>query len=133
MPIHEFRCVACGRRSSHYFGSIAAAEMVLARLASDDLDLSGLPICPHCGSHDLRRLFGRFALRRGSGGGQDTGTKDEALAGINQDDPREVARWAQRMAHETDMDGALGGDFHEALGRIEQGENPDRVMGDYDE
>jgi len=46
MPIYEYRCNRCGRKFSHLSG--------VTWEKSD-------PICPKCGSRDLRKLFSRFA------------------------------------------------------------------------
>jgi putative FmdB family regulatory protein len=56
MPIYEYRCSACGKRSS----------ALLASFASPD------PACPHCGKSELRRLVSTFAtVRSGDGGDGD--------------------------------------------------------------
>ena len=44
MPIYEYRCAACRRRSSLFFQSFSAAERAEPR-------------CEHCGSADLARLI----------------------------------------------------------------------------
>jgi putative FmdB family regulatory protein len=48
MPVYEYRCRACGRKSSLLVGMVAEPD--------DET-------CPACGSHDLERLVSRF--RRG--------------------------------------------------------------------
>jgi hypothetical protein len=48
------------------------------------------------------------------------------LDGVDEDDPRSVARWARDMQRQTGED--LGPEFDSALTRIESGEDPDRVM-----
>ena len=53
MPIYEYRCEECGKRSSTLLGSYASAD----------------PPCPHCGKHALRRLVSTFAT--GSSGDSD--------------------------------------------------------------
>lgn len=45
MPLYEYRCAACGKRTE---------QLVLAG------DSATTPICP-CGSHDLTRLLSTFA------------------------------------------------------------------------
>jgi putative FmdB family regulatory protein len=56
MPIYEYRCTACGKRTS----------ALLASYSSPD------PACPHCGKSDLKRLVSTFATVR-SGDGDDFG------------------------------------------------------------
>jgi putative FmdB family regulatory protein len=48
MPIYEYRCDACGKRSS----------ALLASFSSSD------PVCPHCGQPALQRLVSTFATVR---------------------------------------------------------------------
>ena len=56
MPIYEYRCEACGKRST----------ALLPRFSSPD------PACPHCGKPSLRRLVSTFATASsGEGDGGD--------------------------------------------------------------
>jgi putative FmdB family regulatory protein len=58
MPIYEYLCDECGKRSS----------TLLPRFSSPD------PACPHCGKPALRRLVSTFAtVSSGEGGGDDFG------------------------------------------------------------
>jgi hypothetical protein len=54
------------------------------------------------------------------------------LDGLEDDDPRTVARWARRMKDNLAEDIDMGPDFDMALARIESGEDPEKVMGDMD-
>jgi putative FmdB family regulatory protein len=45
MPIYEYRCEECGKRSSALLGSFSSPD----------------PACPHCGKKALRRLVSTFA------------------------------------------------------------------------
>ena len=61
MPIYEYRCSACGKKSS----------ALLPRFSSPD------PACPHCGKQELKRLVSTFATTRsGDDGGDDFGGDD---------------------------------------------------------
>jgi putative FmdB family regulatory protein len=118
MPIYEYRCGACKRRVSVFFRSFSAV---------------GEATCPRCGSADLTRLMSRVAVvRGGESGGEDGGDGDDdldptgMLAGLDEDDPRAIARWARRMSDE--MGEPMEPEFEEALTRIEAGEDPERVM-----
>ena len=58
MPIYEYRCAACGKRSSSLLPSYSSPD----------------PACPHCGKAELKRLVSTFATTRsGDGGGDDFG------------------------------------------------------------
>jgi putative FmdB family regulatory protein len=45
MPIYEYRCAECGKRSSTLLSSYSSPD----------------PACPHCGKPALRRLVSTFA------------------------------------------------------------------------
>jgi putative FmdB family regulatory protein len=144
MPIYEYRCGTCGRRVSLFYQSI--------RLAAAG---AGAARCPQCGGAHLTRLVSRFNVGRPAerradpadepfdpesadygdtmppddpmgGMGALGGVSEQTLAGMDEDDPRTIARWARQMQAETGED--LGPEFNTALGRIEAGEDPDRVM-----
>ncbi len=54
VPIYEYRCSDCGRRSSALLKSFSAPD----------------PVCPHCGKAGLRRLVSTFAtVHSGEDGG----------------------------------------------------------------
>ncbi len=60
MPIYEYRCDECGKRSSALLGSYTSAD----------------PPCPHCGKKALQRLVSTFATVRSAdadAGGDDFG------------------------------------------------------------
>jgi len=61
MPIYEYRCEECGKRSSALLPSYSSPD----------------PVCPHCGKPALRRLVSTFATARsGEDGGDDFGGDD---------------------------------------------------------
>ncbi len=73
MPIYEYRCEECGKRSTSLLPSYSTAD----------------PPCPHCGKPALRRLVSTFAtvssgegdggddFDDGGGGGDDFGGDDD--------------------------------------------------------
>jgi len=69
MPIYEYRCEACAKRSS----------ALLATYSSPD------PACPHCGKPARRRLVSTFATVRSEEGGGDFEGSDGGDFGTGDD------------------------------------------------
>ena len=55
MPVYEYRCEDCGKRSTALLPSWSAPD----------------PACPHCGKPGLRRLVSTFAAPRTADGDLD--------------------------------------------------------------
>ena len=110
MPIYDYRCGACRRRSSHLYQTYAAAE-------------SAQPRCEHCGSDDLTRMVSRVAVMKSEESRLEDLADPSALGGVDEDDPRSVARWARKMGEQMGDD--VGDDFKEMVDQMEAGEMPD--------
>lgn len=110
MPIYEYRCGACRRRSSLFYQTFSAAE-------------SAEPRCEHCGSADVTRLISRVAVMKSEESRLDDLADPGTLGDVDEDDPRSVARWARRMGEQMGED--LGDDFDEMVDQMESGEMPD--------
>jgi putative FmdB family regulatory protein len=126
MPIYEYRCGECKRRVSIFFPSFSAADSRIA---------AGEARCPQCSSANLTRLVSRvYTIRGGGDGDMDDFSEepDRLLEGLDEDDPRSVARWARRMKDSLGGEVDMGPEFDHALARIEAGEDPDKVMDDVD-
>jgi len=141
MPIYEYRCADCKRRVSIFFRTMSAAESGVGSVTP-----------PHCQGQHLHRLVSKVSFIRadnlgdkGDVGGTTTADDladtdqyggydndpagfDQMMQGMDEEDPRSVARWARQMQRQTGED--LGPGFETALSRIESGEDPDRVMDD---
>jgi len=114
MPIYEYRCGACRRRSSLYFQTFSAAERAEPR-------------CEHCGSADVSRLVSRVAVIKSEESRMDDLADDAALGDVDESDPRSIARWARRMGDQLGED--VGDDFREMVDQLEAGEMPDDAPG----
>ncbi len=112
MPIYEFRCNRCRRRTSVFSRSISSPVAA---------------VCEHCGSDDLSRLISRVAVLH-SEDDIFSGLDESSLSDIDENDPRSVARWVRRMSRERGetMDADMEGD----LERMEAGEMPDEFGDD---
>jgi len=48
-----------------------------------------------------------------------------SLAGLDENDPKSIARWMRKMSKEMGED--LGPEFDEVVGRLEAGESPEEI------
>ena len=116
MPIYEYGCQSCRKRTSVFVRSITSTLE---------------PRCEHCGGRKLRRLISRVAVvRSGAGDGGADDFDESMLADVDENDPRSMARFARRMRDEMGED--MGPDFDEAVEKMEAGEFPDDDGGDAD-
>lgn len=115
MPLYEYRCRGCRRR------------VTLLRSYSD----TSTPLCPECGSDALHRLISRVTLVRSDESRLESLADPSSLAGLDENDPKSVARWMRKMSAEMGED--MGPEFDEMVDRLEAGENPEEIeesMGD---
>ena len=130
MPIYEFYCEDCNTIFSFF---------------SKTVNTSKTPKCPQCKKKTLSRQMSAFSVTGKAKEDNDLedmpfdeGKMEKAmhmLAGeaekINEDDPRQAANLMRKL---TDMTGLeLGPGMTEALKRMENGEDPDKIeaeMGD---
>jgi putative FmdB family regulatory protein len=98
MPIYEFRCRACRKKTT---------ALVLTR------ERAGEVRCHHCGGADLEKLWSRFASPKSEEARLDALADDSALAGLDENDPASMARLMKKMGEATGED--LGEDFEAAL------------------
>jgi len=101
MPIYEYRCRGCGKKNT-----------VLTLRVSESVS----PVCERCGGSDLVRLMSRFAMVRSENARFDD-LGDDA-AGVDENDPKSVARWMRSMGKELGED--AGDDFEEMVDDLER-------------
>src|SRR5437867_9547021 len=105
MPIYEYRCTSCKRKVT-----------VLTLRVSETVD----PRCDHCGSRDLTRLMSRFAMVRSEDSRLDDLADPSSLDGLDENDPKSMARWMRKMGKELGED--AGEDFDQMVDELEAGE-----------
>lgn len=114
MPIYEYRCNSCGRKNTF-----------LIRNIHDPGKLQ----CQKCGSEDLKRLFSRFATLKSEEARLEALADPGRLSGLDEKDPRSIARWMKKMGKEVGED--LGEDFDQMVeeaaesGELTSGEGED--------
>src|SRR5215210_4739622 len=114
MPIYEYRCGACRRRSSLFFQSFSAAERAEPR-------------CEHCGSADVARLVSRVAVLKSEDSRMEDMSDPSTFGDVDENDPRSIARWARKMGEQLGDD--MGDDFKEMVDQMEAGEMPEDMAG----
>lgn len=106
MPIYEFRCQDCGRKSSFLVLSINSPFE---------------PHCQHCGSSNLTRLISRVGLLKSEESRLESLADPTKLGDLDENDPKSLARWMKKFGRE--MGEELGPDFEEEIDRaVEEAE-----------
>ncbi len=130
MPIYEFYCPDCH---------------TVFNFLSRRIDTETRPGCPRCHRPQLERRVSRFAISSGRQeheedlpAGMDETRLEQAMTelaseaeGMDEDNPREMARMMRRLFDSTGLPVNEG--VREAISRLEAGEDPDKVeaeMGD---
>jgi putative FmdB family regulatory protein len=110
LPIYEYRCRDCGRKSVFITLSVKSALE---------------PKCKKCRSLNLEKLVSRVAFSRSEERRLDSLADPSKLSGLDEKDPKSVARWMKKMGKEMGED--IGEDFDqsidEAMEEAESGEN----------
>lgn len=107
MPIYEYQCDACRKRTTLFIRSISNPEP--AR-------------CQHCGSDRLTRLMSRIATPKSEEARLESLADPSSLGDLDESDPKSMARFMKKMAGET------GEDFDE--GMMEELDQADEGTGD---
>jgi len=98
MPIYEYRCLDCGHKSVFITLSIKSEFK---------------PRCQNCSSENLEKIISRIAIFRSEESRLESLADPSKLAGLDENDPRSVARWMKKMGKEMGED--LGEDFDQAV------------------
>jgi len=114
MPIYEYRCNNCRRRTEVFVQGFSSLPN---------------PTCTRCGSEDLTRIFSKFAVRRSK---SDKSVYDDILSdskltrGLMRNDPRALAEWSRKMSRAADEDSTP--ETEELMDRMEAGEDISEVV-----
>ncbi|MGO9454730.1 MAG: FmdB family zinc ribbon protein [Candidatus Binataceae bacterium] len=109
MPIYEYECQSCHKRTSVLTTRIS--ERVRAQ-------------CKHCGGRKMRRLMSRFAMPKSEEQRLDALSDPSNLGDLDENDPRSVAKMMKKMGKEMGEDFS-GDDFDEAMEEMESGGDPE--------
>ncbi len=94
MPIYEYQCDACRKRTTLLILSVSSREP--AR-------------CQHCGSDRLTRLMSRIATPKSEEAHMESLADPSSLGDLDESDPKSMARFMKKMA------GEMGEDFDEGM------------------
>ena len=97
MPIYEYRCEACGRRSTFLVLKVEEFQ----------------PACKHCGGDKLTKLISRVSFLRSDEDRLERLADPSRVGDIDENDPRSMARWMKRMGKELGED--VGEDFDQMV------------------
>jgi putative FmdB family regulatory protein len=97
MPIFEYLCRSCRQKMS---------ALVLSRAHAAEVR------CGRCGSTDLEKLWSRFASPKSEDARLDALSDPSAFAGLDENDPRSVAKFMKKMGQEMGED---VGDLEQAM------------------
>ncbi|MGH7864868.1 MAG: FmdB family zinc ribbon protein [Candidatus Binataceae bacterium] len=109
MPIYEYECAKCHKRTSVL--TTRVSERVRAK-------------CRHCGSAKMRRLLSRFAMPKSEEARLDAMADPSKLGDVDENDPKSVAKMMKRFGKEMG-DEFSGEDFDEAMEDLESGGEDD--------
>ncbi|OGD14023.1 MAG: FmdB family transcriptional regulator [Candidatus Aminicenantes bacterium RBG_16_63_14] len=98
MPVYEYRCADCRKKTTVVTLSVKTA-----------VD----PACMHCGGRNMAKLVSRVAVRRSEESRLESLADPASLAGLDESDPKSVARWMKKMGRE--MGEEAGEDFDEEV------------------
>jgi putative FmdB family regulatory protein len=98
MPIYEYRCKECGKRSSLLVLSISNPPP---------------PACKHCRSAKLERVMSRFAAPKSEEARLESLADPSKFGGLDENDPKSMAQFMKKVGREMGED--FGDDFDDAL------------------
>ncbi|HMO59955.1 MAG TPA: zinc ribbon domain-containing protein [Roseiflexaceae bacterium] len=101
MPIYEYVCPACNGR--------------FQKLVFGFRDPEGLA-CPRCGASDVRRAISRVAVLKSEEARAESLGDASMFAGLDEQDPRSIARWAKKLGKE--LGDEAGDDWDEMVDQM---------------
>ena len=112
MPSYDFRCKDCRHSFTLAYSTYAERD-------------AATPKCPKCGSVELSNLIRRVAMLTSDEARMERMADPSRLAGLDENDPRGMARLMRDMATESGED--MGSEFNEVVDRLDAGESPESI------
>ncbi len=104
MPIYEYRCTDCRKRSS------------ILVLSSKNPPPA---ICKHCQGRNLERVMSRFAAPKSEDARLESLADPSKLGDVDENDPRSMAKFMKKMGQEMGED--FGDEMDQAMEETEAG------------
>jgi putative FmdB family regulatory protein len=98
MPIYEYRCADCRKKTTVVTLSVSAA-----------VD----PVCSYCGGRNMAKLVSRIAIKKSEESRLESLADPSSLTGLDENDPKSVSRWMKKMGQE--MGEEAGENFNEEV------------------
>ena len=98
MPLYEYRCLDCKKRSTILVLSLAHQTPAT---------------CSHCASTGVERILSRFASPKSEEARLEASLDPKNLAGLDENDPQSMTRFMKKMGEEMGED--LGDDLSGAM------------------
>jgi putative FmdB family regulatory protein len=117
MPVYDYRCNVCGRKSALFYKSYKDYDAATAAHAHT---------CPNCGSHDLTRLISRVAIAK-PGRDYANMSSNEMLSVMEGGDSRELGRMMQQLGQDEAVSDPA---FSEITERLVKGDAPEHIEAD---
>jgi len=111
MPIYEYRCQSCQNK-------------VGVRLSYAEYGVRQ-PVCPVCGSKNLRRAIGRVRIAKSEDRRLEDMSDPSFFGDVDENDPKSIGRALKKMSKEMGED--LPPEFDEITTRLEAGEDPESI------
>jgi putative FmdB family regulatory protein len=115
MPIYEYRCRQCGKKS----------EIITFRISEEVT-----PACRHCSSDQVHRIPSRVRVRLSEETRMERLADPSRLGGLDENDPKSMMRWMKQMGQEMgedfegeDMDAMI----EEAMEEEAKGKSPENA------
>ncbi|MDM7999891.1 MAG: zinc ribbon domain-containing protein [Dehalococcoidia bacterium] len=110
MPVYEYRCACCQKKSSFFVKSI-----------KDELT----PVCSSCGSRDMNRLFSNFAYHKSLATIYEESGDPDKPGEKYYNDPRNIGRWTEKKFQELGME--MPSQIQDMIQAARDGEMPESV------
>ncbi len=105
MPIYEYICSNCNGRFQKLVSGFGQQPSIA---------------CPRCHGTDVNKAVSRFAVMQSEESRLEAMADPASMSGLDENDPRSVARWAKKMGQEMGED--LGEDWDQMVDEMMEDE-----------